>query len=97
MTSVSCYVYYRIAPEQAAAARKAVAAVLATLEERHGVIGRLLRGAEEPLLWMEVYENLRDAEGVLADLDRLLGERGFGAFLAHGSARRTERFVAQDA
>jgi hypothetical protein len=95
MSGVSCYVYYRIAPEHAARAREALAAVLATLEQRHGVIGRLLRGAGEPLLWMEVYENLHDDERVLADLEGLLAERRFDALLAPGSARRTERFVAQ--
>jgi hypothetical protein len=95
VSAVSCYVYYRIAPEQAARAREAVAAVLATLEQRHGIIGRLLRGAEEPLLWMEVYENLRDADRMLADLEGLLAERSFDALLAPGSTRRTERFVAQ--
>ena len=95
MSAVSCYVYYRIASARAAAARKALAAVLATLEQRHGVVGRLMRGADEPLLWMEVYENLRDADRVLADLEGLLAEQRFDAFLAPGSARRTERFVAQ--
>jgi hypothetical protein len=95
MSAVSCYVYYRIAPEQAARAREAVAEALATLEQRHGVIGRLMSGAEEPLLWMEVYENLHDADRVLGELDGLLAERRFDAFLAPGSARKTERFVAR--
>ena len=95
MTPVSCYVYYRIAPGQAVKAREAVAAALATLEERYGVVGRLLRGAEEPLLWMEVYENLREHERVLSDLEALLAERSFDALLAPGSVRRSERFVAQ--
>jgi len=95
VTAVSCYVYYRIAPGQAAQARKAVAAAFATLEERHGILGRLMQGAEEPLLWMEVYENLREHARVLSDLEALLAEHGFDALLAPGSVRRTERFVAQ--
>ena len=95
MTAVSCYVYYRVAPGQAAKARQAITEVLATLERRHGVIGRLLQGASEPLLWMEVYENLREHERVLTDLDALLSELRFDALLAPGSTRRTERFVAQ--
>jgi hypothetical protein len=95
VSAVSCYVYYRIAPGKAAAARSAVAAVLAALEERHGVVGRLLQGAEEPLLWMEVYENLRGHARVLSDLETMLAERGFDALLAPGTVRRTERFVAQ--
>ena len=95
MTAVSCYVYYRVAPGQAAKARETITAALATLERRHGVIGRLLQGADEPLLWMEIYENLREHEKVLADLEALLAERRFDALLAPGSVRRTERFIAQ--
>jgi hypothetical protein len=95
VSAVSCYVYYRVAPSQAARARDAVTAALAALEERHGIVGRLMQGASEPLLWMEVYENLREHARVLSDLEALLAERGFDALLAPGSVRRTERFVAQ--
>jgi len=92
---VSCYVYYRVAPGQATKAREAVAAAFATLEERHGIVGRLMKGVEEPLLWMEIYENLREHARVLSELEGMLAEHGFAALLAPGSVRRTERFVAQ--
>ena len=91
---VNCYIYYRVSPAHVAAARKTVAAVLAALEERVGIAGRLLQQQEESLLWMEVYEGVRDParfEGMLNDL--LDGHR-FAAFLAPGSARKVERFVA---
>ena len=91
---VHCSLYYRVDPGRAAAAREAIAAVLASIEERAGVTGRLLQRQDEPMLWMEVYESVRDParfEGMLADL---LDTHRFSQFLAPGSARKIERFVA---
>jgi uncharacterized protein DUF4936 len=92
---VHCYCYYRIAPERAAAAREAVSLSFRVLEERLGMIGRLLQGEDEPGLWMEVYENVRDPERLEATLADLLAEHRFFECLAPGSERRMERFVAQ--
>ena len=89
-----CYVYYRVAAEHAAAARSAVEAVLRVLEARIGIVGRLLRGADEPTLWMEVYENVSDVERFEALLERELSLRDFAGYLAPGSSRTIERFVA---
>ena len=93
-TMVHCYCYYRIAPERAAAAREAVTKAFRVLEERLGMIGRLLQGASEPALWMEVYENVRDPERLEATLADLLAEHRFSECLAPGSERRMERFIA---
>ena len=90
---VHYYVYYRIAPAHAATARGVIEAVLRALEDRAGIVGRLLQGVDEPLLWMEVYENVVDPERFEATLGDLLAGR-FTAFLASGSERRIERFVA---
>ena len=91
---IHCYIYYRIAAPHAVAARGVIEAVLRALEDRAGIVGRLLQGVEEPLLWMEVYENVRNAERFEATLGDLLAARRFAAFLAPGSERRIERFVA---
>ena len=91
---VSYYVYYRVSAAHASAARQAVAAMLTLLEQRTSVSGRLLRRQDEPLLWMEVYEGVRDTvafEMVLADL---LGASSLAALLEPGATRKTERFVA---
>jgi len=90
------YVYYRVAAARARAARRAIRAVLGSIEQRTGVAGRLLRRQDEPLLWMEVYENVRDPLGFEKALDALLDEYGFGSLLASGSQRKIERFVAPD-
>jgi hypothetical protein len=91
---IHCYVYYRIAAPHAVAARSVIEAVLRALEDRVGIVGRLLQAVDEPLLWMEVYENVRDPVCFEATLEDLLTARRFTAFLAPGSERRIERFVA---
>ena len=90
-----CYIYYRVAAPHTAAARAAILATLDTLEERAGIVGRLFAGESEPLLWMEVYENVRDTELFEKMLNDLLAAKRFPEFLAPGSERRLERFVAQ--
>jgi hypothetical protein len=91
---VHCYCYYRIAPMHADAARETVTLAFRILEEHLGIVGRLLQGEREPSLWMEVYENVRDADRLEATLVDLLAEHRFSACLAPGSERRMERFVA---
>jgi len=91
---VHYYVYYRIAAPHAVAARGVIEAVLRALEDRADIVGRLLQGVDEPLLWMEVYETVGDPARFKATLGDLLAARRFAAFLAPGSERRTERFVA---
>ncbi len=90
---VSYYVYYRVAAAHAEAARHAVAAMLRRLEQRTAVSGRLLRRQDEPLLWMEVYEGVRDTEAFDAVLAELLDASKLAALLAPGATRKTERFI----
>lgn len=90
-----CYIYYRVAALHEAAARAAIRATLHTLEERAGIVGHLFAGESEPLLWMEVYENVHDTDRWEKMLNDLLAANRFAAFLASGSERRIERFVAQ--
>ena len=92
--AVHYYVYYRVLPTHPAAAKAALARILTQLEERTGVTGRLLQRQDEPLLWMEIYEGVRDAHGFERVLSKLLAAADFTALLAPGSARKTERFVA---
>jgi hypothetical protein len=91
---VHCYIYYRVDPARAAAARETIAAVLASIEERAGVTGRLLQRQDEPMLWMEVYESVHDPARFEVMLADLLDTHRFSQFLAPGSTRKIERFVA---
>ena len=68
---------------------------MAALEKEFAVSGRLLCAQNDAALWMEVYENVGDPMRFEAALNRLLGETRFAAWVAPGSARRTERFVAK--
>jgi len=89
----SFYVYYRIAGENAAAARRAVMDLFEELRISTGISGRLARSRDDPVMWMEIYERvaevgnfenaLRSGEARL-DLDKLV---------AAGSARKTEVFI----
>ena len=71
MSGFGYYIYYRVRGEGAAMLESRVRALQTDLVRRTGVIGRLLKKRGEPLLWMEVYENVKDAwhfEGILAEL-----------------------------
>jgi Domain of unknown function (DUF4936) len=91
---VHFYIYYRIAALHAADAHTALAGVMAALEKEFGVSGRLLRAQDDAALWMEVYEDVGDPVPFESALNNLIGETRFAAWVAPGSARRTERFVA---
>ena len=91
---VHYYCYYRVEPAHAHAAREAVGLMFRALEERVGILGRLLQGEREPWLWMEVYEPVRDPERFDAELIELCATHRFHTLLAPGSERRIERFVA---
>ena len=91
---VHFYIYYRIAPPHASEARAALAEIMLALEQRFAVSGRLMRAQDDAALWMEVYESVGDPALFEAAMNKMLGERHFASWLASGSARRTERFVA---
>jgi hypothetical protein len=93
-TPVSYYIYYRVADARMAVARQAVAALLSELERRTAVCGHLLHRQDEPTLWMEVYESVRDPVAFEAALEALLAAGGFASLLPAGGSRKTERFVA---
>jgi hypothetical protein len=85
------YVYYRVTAD-ATSARAAVAALMAAVEARTGVIGRLLARCDDPGTWMEVYEPVADRSGFLAVLASLARDHLVAA-LAAGGVRNTECFA----
>jgi hypothetical protein len=91
---VHFYIYYRIAASHAADARTTLEGVMDALQKQFAVRGRLLCAQNDAALWMEVYENVGDPVLFEAALNDLLGETRFASWVAPGSARRTERFVA---
>jgi hypothetical protein len=63
------------------------------IEALTAVQGRWLCKAEERLLWMEIYENVRDEAAFQRTLDEELKASQFARYLQPGAVRKTERFV----
>ena len=91
--SASYYVYYRTQAE-AGEVQRVVAELQRLLERETGVRGRLMRRADDPSTWMEIYEGVvaRDAfeRAALAAVER----SGFARLLEGDARRHVERFVA---
>jgi citrate lyase beta subunit len=87
------YIYYRIAPSEAAHARAVVDAVQSALRQDTGIQGRLMRRDDDASTWMEIYENVADAAGFEAALQRLLARHGFDGCLTSDARRHIERFT----
>lgn len=87
------YIYYRVAPSDAARARTVVDAVQSALRRDTDIQGSLLRRDDDPSTWMEIYEAVADRPGFEAALERLLAQYKFDACLAVDAHRHTERFV----
>jgi quinol monooxygenase YgiN len=79
------YVYYKVAPEQLPAVRRAVRELFERIERECGVRGRWLRRRDDAATYMEVYEDVRDPAAFEALLERE------GAKL--GLPRKLERFI----
>ena len=90
---LSYYIYYRVPAENAARAHAAVGAMQRELSEIAGIGGRLLRRRDDETTWMEIYENVADAERFEAELGALAERHGLAALLAPGSARKREVFL----
>ena len=56
----SYFIYYRVAPEHAQNCEVRVLQLFGVVKQTTTVAGRLLKKRTEPLLWMEIYENVRD-------------------------------------
>lgn len=69
--SCSYYIYYRVNAEKAEECEPRIRELITAVEKATGIRGRLLKKRGEPLLWMEVYENVSDEahfEWELADI-----------------------------
>lgn len=87
------FIYYRLRPEAAEAARTGVNAIFAAVHAATGVSGRLLSKRDEAQLWMEIYEPVVAAETFERTLQQAVDQVGFERLLAPGSARKLECFI----
>lgn len=85
------YVYYRLAAARDDALRTIVG-LLAEVEARSGIAGRLLMRRDDEATWMEVYRDVRDVDSFRAMLEDAALRHG-AAGIAHDGARHVECFV----
>ena len=89
----SYFIYYRAAGDDSAL-RAAVDAMQQALAQETGVPGRLMRRADDPTTWMEVYEPVPDARRFERSLAAAVARFEIDRLLAAGAQRHIERFVA---
>lgn len=75
------YVYYRLDPRHAEEAETPIRAMMARVCCQCAVTAQLLKKRDEPLLWMESYIGVADAESFLRELSSVAGEYDVGIFL----------------
>lgn len=89
----SVYVYYRLREGASPIATRAVADLQGRIAERLGIRGRLLVKRGEPLLWMEIYDDVADVDGLLEALSQAAAQAKFEALLQPGTLRMVEVFM----
>jgi hypothetical protein len=89
----SYYIYYRVAPENAQKCEARALEVIAAVKDATSVSGRLLKKRSEPLLWMEVYDNVRDDAKFELELEQAVTRLKVAECLQEGG-RRIECFEA---
>lgn len=92
-SSCSVYVYYRLRDGARARAANAADDLQKRVAERTGVRGRLLVKRGEPLLWMEIYDDVVDIERLLDALSAEASRLDFDALLQPEMPRTLEVFV----
>ena len=90
----SYYIYYKVAPQHAEACELRVLELFSVVKQSTTVAGRLLKKRSEPLLWMEVYDNVRDDAKFELELEQAATQMKLLDFLQDGSTRRVECFEA---
>jgi hypothetical protein len=89
----SVYVYYRVSEPAAPKTRDTVEAIVRDVARATGVHGRVLRRADDPSTWIEVYEPVPDEPTFMDALASSVDRHGFAVILAPGARRVVERFV----
>jgi hypothetical protein len=91
--SVSYYIYYRVEAAKTGECACAVGDLFAAIRNTTGIDGRLLKKRGEPLLWMEIYEQVGDAAQFEWELAEAVARLHLQDFLQTGSGRHVECFA----
>jgi hypothetical protein len=83
------YVWYRVERDDSDT-ETAVRSMMARVGCRTGIRGKLMKKRDEPLLWMEIYENVPDS----SSFERILAEKAdeFDVGMFIDGTRRVECF-----
>ena len=79
------YVYYRVDPARLGTLRSEIEKLFGKIQSEFGIRGRWMHRRDEPLTYMEVYEEVKDEGAFEALLEREAAKLGL--------ERKTERFV----
>jgi hypothetical protein len=90
----SYYIYYRVTPQNAEKCELAVLELFSAVKQSTTIAGRLLKKRSEPLLWMEVYDNVRDDAKFELALEQAVQQLKLQECLQEGTTRRLECFEA---
>ncbi|GAA5182857.1 hypothetical protein GCM10025771_33100 [Niveibacterium umoris] len=93
--AASVFIYYALRAGSEEHAAVSAVELLETVARRCGATGRLMRRADDPLTWMEVYEGVTDVQRLRTELDTALERSGLAAWLA--GPRHIEVFVTVQA
>jgi hypothetical protein len=86
----SYYIYYKVGPATVERVRAAAEELQRSVAAKTGIQGQLLCRRDQPDTWMEVYENVGDAERFERALNAELERLRFTELL--GAQRHTEIF-----
>lgn len=89
---VSCFVYYRVSPDHVREASLAANNVVDRVRTLTGVSARLMTKVGEPLLWMEVYEDIGEQSVFLSAMHECVEEFDLERWIEGGGQRHTEVF-----
>ncbi len=88
------YIYYRVDAAKTGACSVAVEFLFDAILRETGIEGRVLKKRNEPLLWMEIYENVEDDAKFEWALAEAAAASGIARLLQDGSSRHIECFSA---
>jgi len=90
--SFFCYVYYRVADVHAVDAWVEARRLTELVSGQNEVSARLMKKVDDPLMWMEVYEHIREPDAFLLSLQACLEEVELEHRLQAGNRRQIELF-----
>ncbi|MGB8857148.1 MAG: DUF4936 family protein [Burkholderiales bacterium] len=89
--STSYFIHYPVKGEHASAVEARLRGVHSTLLLQLGVKGRLVKNVDDPLLWMEIYDNIVATSAFENLLEQQLADNGIFDLLSR-EQRKVERF-----